>query len=608
MHQPQGGYFLRYLKIDLGAQRAEVLEVEERWAQEWVGGRGWAARYLWEHLQSGVNPLDADNPVAIFAGPFTGTPLPGACKLLLATLSPETGIYTCSNAGGRLGYWLRSLGYDGVVICGEAEQPVYLVVGPGKIQFNDARELWGKTTQEVQQVLAARLGKEVSLLSIGPAGENKVAFACLQSDGRSFGRGGAGAVLGAKKLKALAVLPGKDKVPLHRPDRLNEMLPHLRRQIVERNRELHEFGRAALTDTINQFGCYPTRNFRSGTFEGVASLSGKAFKQGYFVRYGGCHRCPVACWQLCEVKDEPWKGTVVDPEYETIWAYGAHCGNADPQYVLRANFLADALGLDTISSGQVIGLAMDLFERGVIGRADADGLELRFGNGEAILRLLQMIARRQGLGEVLAQGFRGMAKAIPQSEYFMMHSKWLPFSAYEPRGFYGMALAFGTSSRGACHNVGGWTIRDELQSGKYDRFALEGKGRLVKRLQDTRAIVDAVGICTAVRSPLGFSDDPNPELLETVTGLEFDPLTAGEKIYNLERLLLCRFGIDVKDDLMPPRLHAEVLPDGPAQGRPFTAEMYREMLAEYYRERGWDENGRPTAGKLQELGIEVTNP
>ncbi|MEW6229813.1 MAG: aldehyde ferredoxin oxidoreductase C-terminal domain-containing protein, partial [Bacillota bacterium] len=319
-----------------------------------------------------------------------------------------------------------------------------------------------------------------------------------------------------------------------------------------------------------------------------------------------CFRCPVACAQLCEVREGKHAGMRSDPEYETIGAFGGQCGVSDFGAIVAANALCDELGLDTMSAGTIIAYAMELFERGVITKEDTDGIELRFGDGDALVEVIKGIALRQGIGDLLAEGFRGLAQRFPETAGFMMHAKWMPFAAYEPRGFHGIGLAFGTSSRGACHNVGGWTIRDELLSGDYDRFAVTGKGELVKRLQDVRAYIDSLGICTVVRSGLGFTDKPGGKVLEYVTGVDFTPelLRIGERIYSLERAILAREGIRREHDMLPERITKELLPEGPARGRVLTDEMYEAMLDEYYALRGWNEQGVPTRERLVELGVE----
>jgi aldehyde:ferredoxin oxidoreductase len=284
---------------------------------------------------------------------------------------------------------------------------------------------------------------------------------------------------------------------------------------------------------------------------------------------------------------------------------GPNCGVADFGAIVKANQMCDDLGLDTMSAANAVALTMELFERGLIGKEDTGGIEARFGSSEALTGIIELIAARQGIGDLLAEGMLHLHKVKPEWSAYILEVKGMPFAAYDPRGFHGNALTYGTSSRGACHNVGGWTIRAELQSGKYDRFATEGKGELVKSIQDTRAYVDSLGICTVVRSSMGFTDQPHGEVLEAVTGYDFTPelLDIGERIYNLERIILNREGIGRKDDRMPERILQEKIPSGPTTGHGITEQMYTSMLDEYYRVRGWDNDGAPTEPTVQKLGL-----
>jgi aldehyde:ferredoxin oxidoreductase len=273
--------------------------------------------------------------------------------------------------------------------------------------------------------------------------------------------------------------------------------------------------------------------------------------------------------------------------------------------IIAANDVCDQVGLDTMQAGTMIAFAMELNQRGFITSEDADGLNLCWGNGESVIALLHKIANREGIGDLLAKSMLQIAREHPEYERYMMHVKGMAFAAYEPRGFYGMGLAYGTSARGACHNVGGWTIRDELTSGKYDRFALVGKGKMVQGIQDTRAYVDSLGICTVVRSGMGFSDVPKDKVLEYVTGVDFTPefMEIGERIYSLERLIYNREGVSRKDDYLPERTMTEKLPTGMAKGSVLTREMYDVMLDEYYEVRDWDAEGRPTEKGIERLGL-----
>jgi aldehyde:ferredoxin oxidoreductase len=313
----------------------------------------------------------------------------------------------------------------------------------------------------------------------------------------------------------------------------------------------------------------------------------------------------VACGKVCEVKDGPFAGAKARTEYETVALMGPNCGIDDFGAIVKANQLCDELGMDTMSTANIVAFAMELYERGLITDKDTEGIEARFGNAQALIDMISLIGERRGIGDLLAEGMGEIARKRPEWSPYILAVKGMSFAAYDPRGFYGNALTYGTSSRGACHNVGGWTIRAELQSGQYDRFALKGKGALVKSIQDNRAYVDSLGICTVVRGSMDFSAEPKGDVMSVVTGFDFTPylLEIGERIYTLERMILSREGVRRKDDMMPERILKEAVPSGPIKGQVLTEEMYKGMLDEYYDERGWDEDGVPTEETIEMLGL-----
>jgi len=598
----RGGYVGNLLRVNLNDKTYHLEHLDEASLDLFLGGRGIAAKIYFEELPPEIRPLDEENKLIFMTGPLTGTIVPASTKFQCATRSAETEVYLCSNSGGDFGPQLKFAGYDGLVIEGKSSEPVYLFISNDKIEFKDAHVLWGKSTSEVYKALQTTY-PEAGIMCIGPAAEKKVAFSCIKVDGRTFGRGGAGAVMASKNLKAIVV---KGKGKLSYAD-LTELKKRIKpREIRKACQSLADYGRPIYTEAINELGCYPVRNFQTAVFKEVDRVSAPFMKQNFFIKNGACYRCPVACLKVCQVKSGSMAGQTVAPEYETIWALGAQCGISDFNAILSANLLCDEYGMDTISTGNIIGFAMELYERGMITQEDTGGLKLTFGSPEAVLGAIELIAKRKKVGEILARGFLGIAGRIPDSKRYMMQVKGMPFAAYDPRGFYGMGLTYGTSSRGACHNVGGWSIRAELLSGEYDRFALKGKGKLIRGLQDTRAYIDSLGICTVVRRVLGFTDKPDPTILNLVTGLDFADklMEIGERIYNLERLILAREGISRRDDMLPERIMKERLPDGPAKGHVLTKDMYDIELNEYYEVRGWNKDGIPTQNKLEALSLQ----
>lgn len=593
----------KVLRVNLTDKNSSTQHIDREVFEKFLGGRGVAAKIYFEEIAPEVKALDEANKLIFMTGPLTGTVVPASTKFQCATKSPETGIYLCSNAGGDFGPQLKFAGYDGLIIEGRASKPVYVSINDDKVEIKDAAKLWGKTTGEVDKILRDKISRsKAGVMSVGPAAEEKVAFSCIRVDGRSFGRGGTGAVMASKNLKAI-VVKGQGKLNYANLVELKKRIKPA--EVRKACQDLADYGRPIYTESINELGCYPVRNFQTAVFSEVDKIDARFMKENFFVKNRACFKCPVACLKVCEVKTGRFQGWTVVPEYETIWALGAQCGVSDFNGILSANLLCDEYGMDTISTGNIIGFAMELYQRGMITQEDTGGLKLTFGSSEAVLEAIELIAKRKKVGDILAGGFRGIAAEIPGSEQYMMQVKGMPFAAYDPRGFYGMGLTYGTSSRGACHNVGGWTIRAELLSEEYDRFALKGKGKLVKSIQDTRAYIDSLGICTVVRRALGFSDKPDPAMLNLVTGLDFTDklMEIGERIYNLERLILAREGIRRKDDMLPARISKEKIPEGPAKGHVLTKEMYEVELDEYYEAREWDREGLPTPEKIDNLGL-----
>jgi len=602
----KGGYAGKVLRVNLHRLQISEMDYPEELRKNYLGGRGVAAFLYQREMPSRLDPLGSDNKIFFMTGPLTGTPVLASTKMQLATRSPDTGYYLCSNSSGNFGPYLKFAGYDGVILEGRASCPISILIGEEGVEFRDASNLWGKKTTEVDGYFEEILpGKKGGVISIGPAAEKGVRIACIQVDGRSFGRGGAGAVMASKNVKAIASF-GKKEIPLSDPEALKKFVSQGAYEVRQSKHTHTTHGTAQYTEVINELGCYPTKNFQTAVFEGIETISSVYMKENYFIRNKACFRCPVGCAQICEVKDGPFKGSRSDPEYETIGAFGGQCGVSDFGAIIAANQICDEEGIDTMTTGTLIAFAMEGFERGLISREESGGLELCFGNAGAMVEMVRRIAKREGLGNLLGEGFSQIREKRPELEPYMMHAKGMAFAQYEPRGFHGIGLGYGTSSRGACHNVGGWTIRDELLTEAYDRFAIRGKGRLVQVLQDNRAYVDSLGICTVVRGALGFSNSPKGEVLRCVTGYDFNPelMTIGSRIYTLERMILNREGIRRKDDLLPRRIMEEPLPEGMAKGRVITQKMYNGMLDEYYQVRGWDRNGVPKTETLKRLGLD----
>ncbi len=601
----EGGYLGKILRIDLSKKQYHTGPLQKDEVLKLLGGRGLAAKRYYDEINAQVKPFDPENKLFFFTGPLTGLSLPSTTKFQLSTKSPETGRYLCSNCGGNFGPQLKAAGYDGLIIEGQATEWTYIIIKNETVTFGDAAEWQGKATTETLDLLQEAIGdKNAGVLSIGPAAERLVRISYINVDSRAFGRGGAGAVLGSKRLKGIAVR-GSNKIPVANKERIDQIRKAAIKNLRNTRANHTKYGTAQYIEVINELGAMPTRNFQTTYFDGANRIDAHMMRQKYFVKNYACYRCPVACGKVVEVKEGPFRGATARPEFETIGIFGPNCGIDDFGAIVQANQLCDELGLDTISTGNAVALAMELYEGGHITPEDTLGVSVRFGSSEALIKMIRLIAERRGIGDLLAQGMLQVMRLHPEWSPYIVSVKGMPFAAYDPRAFHGNGLTYGTSSRGACHNVGGWTIRAELQSGEYDRYALKGKGALVKSIQDNRAYIDSLGICTVVRSSLGYNETPAGELLQAVTGYDFTPqlMRIGSRIYTLERLILNREGITRQDDLLPERISNEPIASGPAKDHVLSPEMYAVMLDEYYAQRGWDQNGIPNPETVQKLDL-----
>lgn len=600
----QYAYSGKILRVNLTRNEVEAVETPEEWKCKYLGGRGFGARLYHDEIQPETDPLSPDNKLFFMTGPLTGCPVFGSSKYHLVTKSPLTRRYFCSNAGGFFGVELKAAGFDGLVIEGKADRMTIVAICDNDVRFRMAEYARGLTVNMSQKVAKEEIAdSKARVLCIGPGGEKLVKIANIMSDNRSFGRGGCGAVMGSKNLKAIAVR-GSAKIRVKDVDGIREIMRDEIAALRETTREHTLYGTPQYIDALYELGAYPMYNFTKTRVDEsmIKEISPVNLRKKYLAKITACFGCPIACGKLCRSPD----GSMAELEYETIWALGAHCGIFNLDTTIKANEICDDYGIDTMSSGYSVGFAMELYERGIISQRDTEGIDLKFGDEEALMSIIEQIAFRRGFGEIFAEGSRNAAERIGKgSDRCVMQVKGLEMSAYEPRAFYGIGLAFATSSRGACHNVGGWTIRDELIQKKVDRFAVKGKGILVKTLQDVRGYIDAIGICTVPRRAMHLTDSPAVDVVNLATGMDFTGklLAIGERIYNLERLILVREGITRKDDDLPLRTKTEPIIDGPAKGHRITQEMLDQMLDEYYSARGWNRNGVPKKETTDELRV-----
>ncbi|MDT7944005.1 MAG: aldehyde ferredoxin oxidoreductase family protein [Dehalococcoidia bacterium] len=603
------GWVGQVLRIDLSAGKVVKEPLNMQWARQFIGGRGLGTKYLYEEIDPRCDPLGPENKVIFATGPLTGTYAPTGGRYMVLCKSPLTDAIACSNSGGYWGPELKFAGYDMVILEGRAPRPVYIWIYNDQVEIRDASHVWGKTTAETEDILRGETDPQARVAGIGPAGENLCRNACVINDkSRAAGRSGVGAAMGAKNVKAI-VVRGTGAVAVADPLRFSELVMESL-QVVNQSpvtaHALRGLGTASTVGFANGVGILPTRNFQQGQFEAANDISGQAIAKSVLVRNKGCYSCPIGCARVTEIKGPArWQGKGEGPEYETIFGLGSDCGVGDLNAVLYANYLCNLYGLDTISAGGTIAAAMELAEKGYIPKEDLAELpfELKFGNPEAVIGCLEMMAYRRGrFGHLLAEGGYRLAEHYGHPELFMGVKKQ-DFAAYDPRGAKGMGLGYATSNRGACH-LRGYSMSLEWfapPNQRLDPFSIQGKAAAQKMLQDKAACEDSSGICTFVTFAL--TPDKVCALFNAATGENLtleDWNLAGERIWNLERMFNLRAGLGRKDDTLPPRMLKEPLSGGMVQGQVVELEP---MLEEYYRIRGWDEEGRPKQETLARLGL-----
>ncbi|MGQ9787726.1 MAG: aldehyde ferredoxin oxidoreductase family protein [Candidatus Hadarchaeaceae archaeon] len=604
----------KILEVDLSSGNVVKHSLEPNVARRLVGGKGLAAWLLYKMVEPGTDPFDEKNVLIFATGPLTGTIAPSQRGLACAK-SPLTGTFSDSYFGGHFIQELKYAGYDALVVKGKSENLSYLWIDEGQVKIEDATSLKGQDTTQTNVSIKRELGdSRVKVACIGPAGEKKAKFALIDCDvKRQAGRGGLGAVMGSKNLKAVAIR-GTGSVEVAKPQEFFELAKESYRILIESEAVKavwSRYGTAGSVEFSNMQGFFPTKNFQDGHIENGDKLSGLSQSKLLWLRRAACYSCPIICSAISVVRKGPYSGTVLDGiEYETTGLLGANCGLTDPEVVAYANYLCDELGLDTITTGGVIGLAMELFERGIWNSPELGALKLRFGNGGAVLKLIRMIAHREGVGDLLAEGVKRVAEKIGgRAKDFVIHIKGLETPAWPPRGSPGMGLALATADRGGCHERG-WPVGYEVEgfpgpSGPVERLSLEGKAELVKWEQDWLAAVDTLIGCDFSRN--GLTPEHSAQLLSAATGWEIKTdefLRIGERVWNLTRMFNVREGFTRKDDDLPRRFKEEPLPSGPAKGHMVSASDLNRMLDDYYRLRKWDSDGVPTREKLAELGLE----
>ena len=610
------GLMGKLLRVNLTEGSILQEEIPEEKAKKFLGGRGLGTKYLFDELKRGIDPLGPENKLIFMTGLLTGTPSPSASRYSVVTKSPLTNIWAQSSSGGRWGVDLKHSGFDGIVFEGISERPVYLTIDDEKAELRDATDLWGKNVSETTQLLKERLGDTFNVASIGTAGENLVKYAAIMNDlHRAAGRCGVGAVMGSKRLKAIAVR-GTKKIKIAHEKAFQEVANKQFELLGESmlGAGLQAYGTTLVLDMVNVCGGLPTRNWQTGVCSFAEEINGEALSEKVLVSPVGCFACPIKCGRNSEIRKGPYAGqTGEGPEYETVGTLGAMCNISDLEAITMAHYLCNDYGLDTISCGSTIAFTMECFEKGILAKENPEGLKIAFGDPEVMIALVHKIAKREGIGDLLAEGTRHMAQRLGHgSERFAMNVKGLELPAYDSRGAKITGLAFATANRGGDHItayiqaptylaapflvIEESEIQDPLQENPEE-------AKVVKDLEDALTVFDAAGCCKFMGMALDAQEWS--DIITTLTGWEFgveEFRKTGERIYNLERAFNVREGLTRADDTLPKRLLEEPLPEGPAEGHVNNLEI---LLNPYYEFRKWDKTtGKPTPEKLRELGLE----
>jgi len=605
------GYAGRILHVDLSSGKIWTEPLKEELAKKYIGGIGLGMRLLLDNSKPGVDPFDPENPLVLAAGPLGGTMVPtGGNGHAFVSKSPESFGVGEAKSHGYFGTEMKRAGYDAIIFHGKSEKPVYLWVDDDAVQIMDTKHLWGKSTFETEDAIRNELKDfYIRVASIGPAGEKRVRIACIMNDrSRAAGRCGMGAVMGSKNLKAIAIRGSKD-VKVANQERLLELIKiQHERMKGPAARKYRTLGTPENVLVLQKLGAIPTNNFARATFDAADKVSGEYLNERFVAKIIGCSSCAMRCEHIAVVPEGPYKGTTTRIEYEPLWAIGPNCGVGNLDAILKGMDLSNYYGVDAISIGGIVGFAMDLYEHGLLSKEELGGLELNFGNHEAMLEMIKRISLREGFGDVLAEGVKLAAEKIGKdAPNYAVHIKGVEMTGYDIRGLKTAALGYAVSFRGADHNRHGAYGPDV--AGKVNRFKAEkGRGKLVKETEDLYTIIDSLIVCKFSRGTYfeGYKD--LAALYSAVTGIEMTPeelQKAGERINNLGRLFNIREGLTRKDDTMPWKVMNVPIPDeGVAKGSFVSQEDLDLLLDDYYEVRGWTKDGIPTVEKLNEIGME----
>jgi aldehyde:ferredoxin oxidoreductase len=611
------------LRVNLSTGVISTENLNPEWTRQTLGGSGLATRYLLELTRPGIDPLGAENVLIFMTGAMTGTPSASASRYSVVAKSPQTGLWGQSNSGGFFGPALKWGGFDGVIFEGVSSEPVYLWIINGKAELRNASHLWGLTVPECDDRLQSEAGQPVTVACIGPGGENLVRYAAIMNNKhRAAGRTGLGAVMGSKRLKAIAC-GGKRHIPLHNPEEFMQVTRRQREFMDESILKIgfEAFGTNMIADMVNVRGGYPTQNWQSGIFEHIESVNAQAMTDQVLIEGVRCFGCPVACGRGTEIRQGKWQGAHGEgPEYETVDTLGAMCGVDDLNAITMANYLCNEYGLDTISTGASIAFAMECYQRGILNQDQTGGIALDFGDADLVVDLVQRIGRREGIGDLLAEGTRRMAERLGGgSEHFAMHVKGLELPAYDPRAAKLTGLGYVTANRGGDH-MNGYIVGPSFidlpfliveESTIHDPFVADPQdARVLIDMENALSVLDALGGCKFMG--VLISADEIVDLVQAATGWDFNLKEfrrCGDRLQTLARAYCAREGLRRDQDILPGRLMLDPLPDGPAKGMLLERSSLEMMKDAYYGLRGWDvATGIPMPAKLKELELDDLIP
>jgi len=602
------GYGGKILRVNLSTGTLTKESTPADLARDFIGGRGFGIYFLLKEVPKGADPLGPENKLFISSGPISGMLIPGGGKCDWTTKAPLTGGYASASMGGHFTAEMKYAGLDSIILEGISPKPVYLFIDNDKVELRDASDLWGKNTFAVEKQFKQKLGEEYQIAVIGPGGENLVSYACINHDyGRQAGRGGVGAVMGSKKVKAI-VIHGTKSVPVADVETYRKAGQALYKACKEAEawKQWTSYGTTQVVSWCDEVGALPTRNFSAGTFEGAKTLSGPYMREHIVITDKGCFACPSPCGKYSRMKK--YNSNVEGPEYETIGLCGSNLGIADIESVAQANLLCDDLGIDTISAGNAIGWAMECYQKGIFTKKDTDGLDLKFGNVDAVFTLIKKIARREGLGALLSEGVKRASKKVGKgSEKFAIHVKGMEQSGYATHNATAMLLAYMTCDVGAHHNRA-WAITYDIQVGR--ELVTPEKVKRVIWLQNFRPMFDVIGGCRLQWVELDIDRDLYVPAMEAITGIHRtweDLEKVGERIWNLTRLYWARENEDFGRtwDLPAPRFYEDPPKTGATKGQITSLETVNKLLDIYYEQRGWSLDGLPTAATIESLGLKA---